>query len=72
MILTQLSDYLRRNGRASVADLARALDTTPDAVRAMLATLARKGRVRTLAGGGCGGCGKCAAADLEVYEWTAG
>ncbi len=71
MILARASDYLRRHGRASVIDLARAVDSTPEAVKAMLATLVRKGRVRALPGSACGGCGKCEAANLEVYEWTA-
>lgn len=70
MILAQLNDYLLRHRRASVVDLARGLDSTPDAVKGMLAVLERKGRVRRLPGSACGGCGKCDASDLEVYEWT--
>lgn len=72
MILSQLSDYLKQQRRASVADLAMGLDTSPDALRAMLGTLERKGRVRKLAGPSCaGGCCKCDPAALELYEWVA-
>lgn len=72
MILSAVSDYLRQKRRASVADLALGLDTSPDALRAMLGTLERKGRVRRLAGPNCaGGCCKCDPASLEMYEWVA-
>lgn len=72
MILSQVNDYLRLRGRASVMDMAIALNTTPDALREMLAVLERKGRVRrlpsdTLCGGGCT---KCDPANIELYEWS--
>jgi Mn-dependent DtxR family transcriptional regulator len=72
MILSRVRDYLQQNRRASVVDLAHGLDATPDAVRAMLAVLERKGRARRLpAGTACGnGCCKCDPASLELYEWT--
>lgn len=71
MILSQLSDYLRQQRRASVADLALGLDASPDALRAMLGTLQRKGRVRKLDGPRCAsGCCKCDPASLEMYEWV--
>lgn len=71
MILTDLSEYLKQRQRASVADLAVGLDATPDALRAMLGTLERKGRVRRLDAPGCSkGCCKCDPASLELYEWV--
>jgi predicted ArsR family transcriptional regulator len=71
MILSRLNDYLRLRRRASLVDMAHGLGATPDAVRGMLATLERKGRVRRLvAGAACAGCGKCDAAALELYEWA--
>ena len=71
MILSRLSDYLRQQRRASVADLALGLDASPDALRAMLGTLQRKGRVRRLDGPRCAsGCCKCDPASLELYEWV--
>jgi len=71
MILAQLSDYLKQQRRASVAELAAGLDASPDALRAMLGMLERKGRVRRLQGPRCaGGCCKCDPATLELYEWV--
>lgn len=72
MILSRVHDYLRRHRRASVTDLACGLDAAPEAVRAMLDVLARKGRVRRLpAGTACaGGCSKCDPASVELYEWS--
>ncbi len=70
MILTRISDTLRQRRRASVIDLARSLEATPEAIEDMLAILARKGRVRRLPGSACGGCGKCDAGNLAVYEWV--
>lgn len=73
MILSRLSDYLRRNRRASVADMAIGLEVAPDALRGMLAVLERKGRVRRVAL--CGTCQarccRCSPDLLESYEWTA-
>ena len=71
MILSRVNDYLRHRGRASLADMALGLGTTPDALRDMLAILERKGRARRLpAGTACGGgCCKCNPADIELYEW---
>jgi len=55
MILSRLSDTLRQQRRASLDDLATALQAAPEALEAMLATLERKGRVRRRpAGSSCG------------------
>ena len=72
MILSQLNDYLQFRGRASVMDMAIGLNTTPDALREMLAVLERKGRVRRLPSGTLcsGGCTKCDPANIELYEWS--
>lgn len=72
MILSRLSDYLRERRRASVADMAIGLDSTPSALEPMLATLERKGRVRRVAAAaGCGtSCCKCDPASAIVYEWA--
>jgi hypothetical protein len=73
MILTRLSAFLKERGRASLSDLANGLDSTPEAVEAMLAMLAvleRKGKVRRLPGGSsCStGCCQCDPAKLTLYE----
>jgi hypothetical protein len=72
MILSRVNDYLKQHKRASVTDMAHGLDTEPDALKAMLSTLERKGRGRRLpAGTACsGGCGKCAPKTVELYEWV--
>lgn len=73
MILSRVSDYLRQHGRASVADMALGLGASPDALKAMLAVLERKGRIRRLSL--CSTCKRgCCACDpnsLELYEWMA-
>lgn len=71
MILSQLSDYLKTHGRAALTDMAVHFDTAPEALRAMLGVLERKGRVTRLpAGTPCaGGCCKCSADRIEIFEW---
>lgn len=71
MILSRLSDTLRQQRRASLDDLATALQAAPEALEAMLATLERKGRVRRLpAGSSCGkSCCACDPKRLQIYEW---
>ncbi len=71
MILARVENHLRQHKRASLTDLAGALDTSPDALRGMLAMLTRKGRIRPLpAGTACGGgCSKCKPETVELFEW---
>jgi predicted ArsR family transcriptional regulator len=72
MILSRITAYLREHKRASLLDMSYALEATPDALKAMLSTLERKGRVRRLPGGtACGGgCSKCDPHSVELYEWA--
>jgi hypothetical protein len=72
MMLSRLSTYLRERRRASVADMALALESTPEALGPMLDTLERKGRVRRIEGEpGCGStCCKCDPATVALYEWA--
>ncbi|MGD9408739.1 MAG: FeoC-like transcriptional regulator [Thiohalocapsa sp.] len=71
MILARLRDYLAEHRRVSLVDMANRFDTDPDALRGMLATLERKGRVRKLpAGSLCGTCARCDQAAPELYEWV--
>lgn len=72
MIVSELSRYLRDNRRAAVRDLAYRFDAEPDALRGMLETLERKGRVRRLpANTPCaGGCCQCDPTTIEIYEWV--
>ena len=72
MILSDLTGYLTERRRAPLIDLATRFEVEPDALRGMLTTLERKGRVRRIANGAAcsGGCGKCDQATVETYEWV--
>jgi Mn-dependent DtxR family transcriptional regulator len=71
-MLAELSEYLRTNHRAALRDLSHRFDTAPEALRGMLETLERRGRVRKLpAQTPCGGgCSSCDPATIEIYEWV--
>jgi len=63
-MLNLLLDLLRAGGTRRVADLAAALDTTPELVEAMLEELGRLGYLKRM-GGACGGaCGGCSMSSL--------
>jgi len=71
MILSQLSQYIAEHRRVSVQDMKHHFDADTEALRAMLAVLERKGRVRKLAVGGLcssSGCSKCGLTPPELYE----
>ena len=71
MILADILDYLQQRDTASLGEIARHVSAEPAAVRDMLVTLQRKGKVhRATAGGGCGStCQQCATGTLELYAW---
>ena len=74
MLISQLSDYLQQHRRASVQDMVLHLDSSTEAVQAMLDLLERKRRVRRLgdAGSACGRCGGCTCSSpaSPAYEWV--
>ena len=71
MILSDIRNYLRERGQASLSDVALHFDSEPDAVRGMLDIWVRKGRLLKLDGGSaCGGCNQCDAAANEIYHWV--
>lgn len=73
MILSDIRDYLRQRGQASLSDLALHFDSDPDAIRGMLAIWVRKGKVSKLqTSGSCGGCNQCDSSANEIYQWGAG
>lgn len=58
MIFSELRDYLKRNQRAALIEMAHHFNTDPDALRGMLEKWLAKGRVKKLpqgaeCGGGC-------------------
>ena len=71
MILAELRDYLAERKCAPLADMAWHFDADADALRAMLALLERKGRVRRLCTPAtCGKtCNACSSESVELYEW---
>ena len=76
MILSELTDYLAQHRRAALTDMANRFGSSPDALRAMLDVLVRKGRVRRIGAGpacasGCCGCDQASAETHETYEWIA-
>lgn len=72
MILSEVRSYLAEHKRVALTDMAYRFEAEPDALRAMLGVLERKGRVRRLpAGTGCpSGCNKCDLSVVEVFEWV--
>jgi putative ferrous iron transport protein C len=71
MILSELTGYLAKHRRVALMDMSNRFGSSPDALRGMLATLERKGRVRRIeAAATCAtGCGKCDISAMETYEW---
>ena len=72
MILSEIKGYLQQRGQVSLADIALRFGSSPDAVRGMLETLLRKGRIRRQQlNSACGSsCCKCDSAATELYEWV--
>jgi predicted transcriptional regulator of viral defense system len=73
LILSELTGYLAQHRRAALTDMANRFGSSPEALRAMLGVLERKGRVRRIAAGpGCSsGCCGCDQGAVETYEWIA-
>ena len=71
MILSEIRDYLKERGQASLQDLALHFDADPDALRGMLAHWIRKGQVtRRSAAAACGSsCTQCDPTSVELYVW---
>ena len=71
MLLSRVSDYLARRGRATVGDIALGVGADPGALRGMLRLLERKGCVHRVATDRrCGACSaRCAMSVLDEYEW---
>jgi hypothetical protein len=71
MILADILEFLQQRDMASLGEISRHVSAEPEAVRNMLATLQRKGKVhRATPGAGCGStCQQCATGSLELYAW---
>jgi len=69
MILGRILEFLAAQRVASLGEISRQVDSSPDAVRSMLDTLQRKGLIhRFRPQGGCGTtCRQCDQGTIEVY-----
>ena len=69
MILLRVMQLLEQRKVASADEIARALNSSPAAVRSMLQTLQRKGLVhRVQAQADCGSrCNQCMQGSVEIY-----
>ena len=69
MILGRILDYLRDRECAGIGEIARAVDSSPEAVRGMLQTLERRNHVHRLqTRAGCGSaCRQCDQAAIELF-----
>jgi len=76
MILSDIGNYVQEHGQATLGEIAQHFNAQPDAVRGMLETWIRKGKIsRQLATTSCGSsCQQCDTASIEIYIWgnTAG
>ena len=72
MILSEVREYVRRRGQASLKDIALHFDSDPEALRSILDHWVRKGRIaRRTASSSCGGgCTQCDPATVEIYVWS--
>jgi len=72
MIVTQVRDYLKQNGQASLRDMALEFGMEQDALRPIIGQWIDKGKVKILpTGSTCqGGCTSCAPETIEIFEWT--
>ncbi len=71
MILSDIRDYLKQRGQASLADIALHFESDPAAVQGMLDIWIRKGKVeKRAATASCGSsCQQCDPAATEIYRW---
>jgi len=70
MLVTELKHYMAEHRTVPVKDLVIRFQSDPEAIRAMMALLINKGRVRRLdEEQDCDGCQKCPAYEAETYQW---
>ncbi|WP_456372689.1 FeoC-like transcriptional regulator [Thiolapillus sp.] len=70
-MLSDIRAYLQERGQASLSDIARHLDVTPEVARDMLQLWLKKGKVQRIAATpSCGSsCSQCDPATTEIYVW---
>jgi len=71
MILSEIQNFIKQQGKTSIAELEAKFKIDSSALRGMLEKLIRKGRVKKMGEGQkCGGCKSCAPEAIEFYEWA--
>ena len=75
MILSELSDYLKSRGQASLRDIAVRFDVSEQAAQGMLEHFERKGKVSRLQNSQCSNacghdCPSCPMQCSLIYRWT--
>lgn len=74
-MLKEITTWLDERGSASVAELALHFDMEPAAMKGVLQTLERKGRIEKIGGGKCATCKGCAQVnpdDLLIFKAVQG
>ncbi|MCW8955607.1 MAG: FeoC-like transcriptional regulator [Gammaproteobacteria bacterium] len=71
MILTDVRDYLKSQGQASLRDMSLVFGMDQDALRPVIEQWINKGKVEKLPeGSACsGGCSACEPQTIELYQW---
>ena len=72
MILTDVRDYLRSKGQASLRDMALEFNMEQEALRPLLEQLINKGKAEKQPQGSVceGSCHACEPETIEIYQWT--
>ena len=68
-MLIEVKSYVSGRGACTLAELSTHFDTSPDALRGMLAHWVRKGKIVRENSGCSKGCMNCTPEQLEVYRW---
>lgn len=71
MIVTEVRDYLRTRGQASLRDMALEFGMDQDALRPVLEQWVLKGKIARLPEGStcAGSCSACEPETIELYQW---
>ena len=68
-MLIEIRELLRSRGICSLSELCQHFNSSPEAMRGMLAHWQRKGKVVKEHSGCNKGCASCSPDQLEVYRW---
>jgi len=74
MILSDIGHYVQEHRQVTLSQISLHFNAQPDAVRGMLETWIKKGKIsRQMATASCGEtCQQCDAVHTEIYSWNTG